>query len=179
MDQLLKLFKEKAETLAAEVKIFRTDKEALDFIKSYIKENVNDKEGVVWFNTWFVSEEVKKTLQQEFPQLTFEISPEIANKAKIGINEADGAVAETGSIIEISDKIQKRLVSSLPEIHIVILPKSKIFPDLSTALKALKGWDASYVTFISGPSRTADIERVLTIGVHGPEKVIILCIENL
>lgn len=180
MVDLFELFKEKAEALASEVKLFKTEKEALNFIKDYLKENLDPskEEGVVWYNERFLEERLKEDLVREFPQISFEITPEVASKAKIGINEVEGAIAETGSLIEISDRIQKRLVSTLPEIHLAILSKSKIFPDLKTALKALRSNLHTYVTFISGPSRTADIERVLTIGVHGPEKLIILCIED-
>lgn len=180
MTNLFELFKEKAEGLASEIRVFSNDKEALVFIKDYIKETLDPSqvEGVVWYNERFLNDENKEELLKEFSCVTFEITPQIASKAKIGINEVDGAIAETGSLIEISDKIQKRLVSSLPEIHIAILPKSRIFPDLKSALKSLSSHLNTYVTFISGPSRTADIERVLTIGVHGPEKLIIVCIEN-
>lgn len=180
MVDLFKLFKEKAEALASEVKVFRTSKEALNFIKEYLRENLDPSqgEGVIWYNERFLEEKLKEDLVKEFPQISFEITPEVASKAKIGINEVEGAIAETGSLVEISERIQKRLVSTLPEIHLAILFKNKIFPDLKSALKTLKANLNTYVTFISGPSRTADIERVLTIGVHGPEKLIIVCIED-
>lgn len=178
---MFELFKEKASALMAEVYSFKNRKEALEFIKGFIKENTSseDKKSVVWYDTWFLDGERKEDLLADLPQITFEFTPEIASQAKIGINEVDGAIAESGSLIEVSNHIQKRLVSSLPEIHIAILPKSRIFPDLKTALRSLDFANATYVTLISGPSRTADIERVLTIGVHGPERVIIVCVENL
>ncbi len=177
---MFELFKEKASALMAEVHAFKNRNEALEFIKNFIKENTSSESEkfVVWYNTWFLDEK-KEDLLAEFPQITFEITPEIVSKAKIGINEVDGAIAESGSLIEVSNRIQKRMVSALPEIHIAILPKSKIFPDLKTALKSFDLSIHPYITLISGPSRTADIERVLTIGVHGPERVVIVCIENL
>jgi L-lactate dehydrogenase complex protein LldG len=178
---MFELFKEKASALMAEVHTFKNQRETLEFIKGFIKENTltEDQKAVVWYDTWFLDGEKKEDLLAELPQITFEITPEIASKAKIGINEVDGAIAESGSLIEVSNHIQKRLVSSLPEIHIAILPTNRIFPDLKTALRSFNFATTSYIALISGPSRTADIERVLTIGVHGPERVVIVCVENL
>ncbi|QER42748.1 lactate utilization protein [Thermodesulfobacterium sp. TA1] len=178
---MFELFKEKASALMAEVHAFKNRKDALEFVKNFIRENTmpEDQKAVVWYDTWFLDGVKKEDLLAEIPQISFEITPEIASKAKIGINEVDGAIAESGSLIEVSNRIQKRLVSALPEIHIAILPKSKILPDLKTALRSFHLHTHPHITLISGPSRTADIERVLTIGVHGPERVIIVCIENL
>lgn len=177
---MLELFREKAEALMAEVHSFSAKTEALEFIKTFLREHsgANRSGGVVWHNTSFLDDGEKEQLSAELPWLSFEITPELAREAMIGINEADGAIAETGSLIEVSDDIKKRLASTLPEIHISILYTDLIHPDLKSAIKFLALSSHSYVAFISGPSRTADIERVLTIGVHGPERLVIVCVDR-
>jgi len=177
---VFELFKQKAEAINAEVHKFSSKAEALDFIKDFIKQNTSSKvsKEVVWCESEFLEGIDKDSLQKELPQIEFNIDLSSASSAKIGINQVDFGIAETGSLVEISDKISKRLCSSLTEIHIAILPVSRILPDMESVMKQINLKNISYMTIISGPSRTADIERVLTIGVHGPERVIILCIDN-
>ena len=74
-----------------------------------------------------------------------------------------------------------RIATMLCETHVAVLPKSRIVPDvmsledeLASALKTAP----KYLAFISGASRTADIERVLTIGVHGPQELHLLILEG-
>ncbi len=173
-------FKEKATAIHAEVYFFNNKAEALDFIKNFIKQNTSNKTAkeVVWHDSPFLDGVNKDKLQEELPQIEFNIELNSAATAKIGINQVDYGIAETGSLVEISADISKRLCSALPEIHIAILPMSKILPDMETVLREIDIRNIPYMTVISGPSRTADIERVLTIGVHGPERVIILCVDN-
>ena len=59
------------------------------------------------------------------------------------------------------------------------MPAAGLLPDLPSLLKRVNPKKAAYLALITGPSRTADIERVLTIGVHGPERLIILVIDDL
>lgn len=174
-------FKQKAEAINAEVHRLSSKTEALDFIKDFIKQNTSNKvsKGVVWCESVFLEGIDRDAIQKELPQIEFNISLTAATAAKIGINQADFGIAETGSLVEISDTISKRLCSILPEIHIAILPLNKILPDMESVFEQIDLRAIPYLTVISGPSRTADIERVLTIGVHGPERVIILCVDNL
>jgi len=177
---VFELFKQKAEAINAEVHKFSSKAEALEFIKDFIKQNTSTKlsKEVVWYESEFLEGVDKDALQKELPQIEFNINLNSASSAKIGINQVDFGIAETGSLVEISDEISKRLCSSLPEIHIAILPISKILPDMESVMKQINLKNIPYMTVISGPSRTADIERVLTIGVHGPERVVILCIDK-
>lgn len=94
---------------------------------------------------------------------------------------ADGGIADTGTLVLNSDSEELRLATMLSETHVAVLPTDKVVPSLDE----LEGYMAeqfkkgpSYVAFITGPSRTADIERVLTIGVHGPERLHILLADN-
>lgn len=93
------------------------------------------------------------------------------NGIDVGITFADYGIAETGTLVVCSDSEERRLASMLSEVHVALLPLSRIRPSalaITEELKALTVKTSSYMAFITGPSRTADIERVLAIGVHGP-----------
>jgi L-lactate dehydrogenase complex protein LldG len=84
--------------------------------------------------------------------------------ASLGIGETATCVLESGPE-------EGRAASELCEIHVIALPKSKIVASLYEAedfLKRALSKDSNYVSFITGPSRTSDIERVMALGVHGP-----------
>jgi L-lactate dehydrogenase complex protein LldG len=88
--------------------------------------------------------------------------------------EADAAIAETGTVIILSKDEKIRLATSLAEELNVLLYESKILSTLDDAenlLTIAMEENSNYVAFITGASRTADIERVLTIGVHGPVRM--------
>ncbi|HYP20395.1 MAG TPA: lactate utilization protein [Chloroflexia bacterium] len=95
----------------------------------------------------------------------------------VGIVLAKGAVAETGSLVLADDALAPRLLSMLAEVCIALLPASTIVPSLDEAgalLAELERAGHRYVSLVTGPSRTADIERVLTIGVQGPKALHII-----
>ncbi len=99
-----------------------------------------------------------------------------------GLTIADRGIAETGTLFQDSSSEDVRIATMLSETHIAILPLSRILPD-SMALEEemtqlMRGSPPRYLSFISGASRTADIERVLTIGVHGPRKLRVLIPRN-
>ena len=102
-----------------------------------------------------------------------------AETADIGISHAEFGVAETGSVLEDAHAAEKRLVSTLVPIHIMFLPAGNIVPSVEEAITIVsKVHHRGYLSFITGPSRTADIERVLTIGVHGPSRLIIIAVDE-
>jgi len=89
------------------------------------------------------------------------------------------ALANTGTLVQSADEVDKRLVSTLPLLHIAVVSTAGLLPDLPAVLSRVDPRKSSYIAFITGPSRTADIERVLTIGVHGPERLIIVMVDDL
>lgn len=103
-----------------------------------------------------------------------------AERAALGVTEADLGVAETGSLYQDATSLALRLASMLPPVHVAVLPTDRIVATLEEALPYImsRGQPPAYAAFITGPSRTADIERVLTIGVHGPAEVHILCVDQ-
>ena len=95
---------------------------------------------------------------------------------RAGLTGVDAAVAESGTLLLASGAGRPQTSSLLPEVHIAILRKEDIFENLPQVLALREALDASYVSLISGPSRTADIEMTLTIGVHGPAEVHVICV---
>lgn len=97
-------------------------------------------------------------------------------QAKIGITGADGGLADTGSLVLLSGQGRSRIASLLPPVHVALLSKQR----LHSSFIALLSRDRNIVTLgnnlilITGPSRTADIEMTLTIGVHGPRELHII-----
>jgi len=96
-----------------------------------------------------------------------------------GITECDALVAQTGSILVTSRTAGGRALSVLPPHHVVLARREQLLPDLLAAFELLKrkygGNYPSFISFITGPSRTGDIERVLVLGAHGPKKLSIIC----
>jgi L-lactate dehydrogenase complex protein LldG len=99
---------------------------------------------------------------------------------EIGITTAQVAIAETGTLVLESDSERHRLVSLLPPVHIALLKAADICLTLGGALKRVARERAEEmsraITFITGPSRTADIELTLSIGVHGPKELYVIVI---
>ncbi len=99
----------------------------------------------------------------------------------IGLAIADLGLAETGTLVLISSSEDLRLTTMLSEISIMILPLSRMRAGSYEALDELSAMmknGSNYLSFITGASRTADIERVLALGVHGPLELHILLWED-
>jgi len=97
-----------------------------------------------------------------------------------GITECDALIAQTGSVLITSRSAGGRALSVLPPHHVVVAHREQLLADLPTAFRLLKIRYAassypSFISLITGPSRTGDIERVLVLGAHGPKKLTILC----
>ena len=97
----------------------------------------------------------------------------------VGITGAFCAIAETGTLMTASGPHTPATVSLLPETHIAIVPKSRIVRGMEEAwqlARAELGRLPRAVNFISGPSRTADIEQTVTLGAHGPYRVHVILV---
>ena len=95
-----------------------------------------------------------------------------------GLTECESLVAQTGSVCVTARSSGGRALSVLPPHHVVIASRSQFVADLSGAYERLAakyaGGYPSFISFISGPSRTGDIERILVLGAHGPKKLTVL-----
>jgi L-lactate utilization protein LutC len=98
----------------------------------------------------------------------------------VGVVRAARGIAQTGTCVVVADDEALRLETMLPEVSVILLNRADILLDLPSAAPFLREQQtqgrASYVSFITGPSRTADIERVSAIGVHGPLELHIVLI---
>jgi L-lactate dehydrogenase complex protein LldG len=96
------------------------------------------------------------------------------------ITGCDALVAQTGSVLVSSRSAGGRALSVLPPHHVVLAERSQVVTDLATALRQARtryapDWP-SFLSFITGPSRTGDIERILVLGAHGPKQLTILLV---
>lgn len=105
---------------------------------------------------------------------------EACRTAACGITSADFALAETGTLVMIASPQEARLVSLLPPVHIAVVPVNRLLTGLDElyTLKATPADATSSMVFITGPSRSADIEMILVRGVHGPRIVHVIFVDE-
>jgi L-lactate dehydrogenase complex protein LldG len=200
-------FKVRAEGVSAEVYRFKTKDLALDYIVKFLqREGVADfpQSHALWADCPFL-DGIDRQALTGVVGLKFEVTRDLAANAKFGISQMQWALADTGTLAQDSTAIEQRLVSSLPTIHIALVSTSGLLPNLPTLLTKvhpggpvtqdkcfnevisdqnnagnnISRTKSAYIAMITGPSRTADIERVLTIGVHGPDRLIIVFVDQL
>ncbi len=135
-----------------------------------------------------ISRVVGRKLPPDIPLLVGEVRKLLRKKffeAKIGISGANVIAAETGSVFIIENEGNARLVSGLPEKHIVVAGIEKLVPTLLDAMIAVEvtsryaNYKApAYVSMISCPSKTGDIEKRTTFGAHGPKEYHVILLDN-
>ncbi len=110
------------------------------------------------------------------PENQRQAAMESLSDVPIGLTGALAGLADTGTLALQSGSGRGRLASLLPPIHVALLGIKQLFPSMAHFLRAYPNAarNASNLVFISGPSRTADIEQVLTLGVHGPKDLHII-----
>jgi len=124
---------------------------------------------------------LKEGCAQAGVNLLLENLREQATGIHTGFTRVDWGIAETATLVIDSTSEDTRIATSLAETHVAVLPRSRLRPDAMTLEEELRRFmqsAPSYLAFISGASRTADIERVLTLGVHGPLELHILVLEG-
>jgi len=173
-------FVTRAQNVAAKVIRVKTAAEAqlaiLDIIKSNNAKKVVATNEIIYPSKGFT--DTLKTMGIELYTAQTDVRSH-ADTADVGIAGVEFAIAETGSVCEDGLAIEQRLVTTLPPISIVILNSNHVAANIKTAFEIIsKVFNRGYISFITGPSRTSDIERVLTIGVHGPSQLIIIAIDE-
>jgi L-lactate dehydrogenase complex protein LldG len=98
----------------------------------------------------------------------------------IGVTATFCAVAETGTLMLLSGPLTAATVSLLPETHIAVVTRAEVVPTMEAAWARLRaaGGMPRAVNFISGPSRTADVEQTVTLGAHGPRNVLVVLVDG-
>ncbi len=138
-----------------------------------------EQEKIRKATTWETKELRELGIAEMLTALGVEIMPQDADKRAIaacdvGITGVDFALPETGTLVLRTTPAQSRLVSLLPRVHLAILPPSALRGDLHEVFAEVK--HDQRTVLVTGPSRTTDIEKVLTIGVHGPKALYVWCV---
>ncbi|BCS87805.1 LutC/YkgG family protein [Pseudodesulfovibrio sediminis] len=204
-DSLCQKFTEKAELVSAFVTTIKTEDEALDYtinlcdkkqacqlLVSGCEEGLSDKAGELC--------ETKQTKVIAAPGLKKTLYKELAAKSEkagfncidsgmrdllagidIGFTYAEYGIADTGTLMLDCPGEELRLSTMISEFHVCVLPTSKIKANTYEVEKMMltrMKKTPDYMAYITGASRTADIERVLALGVHGPLELHILLLED-
>lgn len=174
------LFTHALKKIGGEVHEFLSRDALVDWIQYFLREKnvsqvalANDrfiKEVLGITSKSFASTEAARIIDAE------EDSESIA-QSDVGITGAWAGFADTGAVAIRSQAGERRATSLLPRTHICILREEDIYfsMDLTieTMYEIIRSGSSSALTFIAGPSRTADIEKVLVTGVHGPKQLIV------
>ncbi|HEV8145369.1 MAG TPA: lactate utilization protein [Bryobacteraceae bacterium] len=154
------------EALAGKVSVARTPAEAGDYVRAAVAGRT------------FAASHAPLLAQCGIAASSF--SREDYAKVDVGITSADYALAETGSLVVLTESSESRLLSLLPPCHIAVVARSRIVENLEQLLTLLPEPTAnsSAMVIITGPSRTADIEMLLVRGVHGPGEIHVVILED-
>lgn len=178
---MIDLFRRRAEAVGAECRLFADRGQALDgVITALMDAGVKNERGAwaAWADEGCLGAEERREVLARLPGVRFEVTAEVAEHSLAGICTVQYGVAETGSLVSDSSAVGRRLVSTLPPLHVALLPVDRIVQSMADALARFDPRKCSYLAAITGPSRTADIERVLTIGVHGPRRLLIVLVQD-
>jgi L-lactate dehydrogenase complex protein LldG len=173
-----------------------------DLVRNKAPEFGDRKQVVVWQHPLLASLGLAETLaSQNVPLLVTEFENSAVDEASthpererirkaaidsyIGITSADFCMAETATLVMRTRPGQARSVSLVPSIHVAVITVDQIIADLKE-LYALLKWDPEFqkegltncMTFISGPSKTADVEATMVHGAHGPREVYVYVISD-
>ena len=189
--QRYQLFKERYEDQAGEVRLARNVDEVGSAIRQIVSESETKKAILAPISPEIDSQVLRLLAAASIAALVLgdegapngtALAKEIS-QADVGISSVSFGIAFTGTIVEITTEDLHRLVSSLPKIHIALLRASDIVANLDDAASRLRAMYQQHptncnITFISGPSRTADIEMKLFLGVHGPQESHVIVLDQ-
>lgn len=126
-----------------------------------------------WKNIYCLENNIQKLLDST--SVKYKKSLAAQTDAQVGVTSCEALIARTGSILVASGKEQSRVLSVYPPVHVVVATPENLFFDLKDVLNyytELYGEDyPSMLSIVSGPSRTADIEKTLVLGAHGPREL--------
>ena len=170
---LLDLFVEVAQNLSCKVYLPANQSQAIQVIL----ELLDDEQRLL---SWDFENIPLPGLAEILSEHGIEISSGRDASVKVGLTGADAALAATGSLVLLTGKGKPRLVSLLPPVHIAVITRQQIIPDLESLMTEFREkkpdvfQQNSSIMIISGPSRTADIAMQLILGMHGPRELHII-----
>jgi L-lactate dehydrogenase complex protein LldG len=167
---IVKLFGDRAVKLASDLVQAGTMTEVPGLVARYLHERDLPMKGVSW----------PALAPLDWQGAGIEIEPRAARGDDlVGITGAFLGIAETGTLMLLSGAQTPATVSLLPETHVAVIEAGRIVATMEQAwdrLRVERGELPRAVNFISGPSRTADIEQTVTLGAHGPYRVLIIIV---
>ncbi len=169
---LLARFRERALGLASTVDEVETLDAAPTAVARYLRTNSLPPAAVCWSEL--------AALDWRAAGIAIEVR-EARDTDLVGITGAFCAIAETGTLMTLSGRDTPAAVSLLPETHIAVVRKSRIVRGMEEAWQLMRDGlrtPPRAVNFISGPSRTADIEQTVTLGAHGPYRVHVILVAH-
>lgn len=150
-----------------------SDDEFLSVLQAFILEKD-------WPVIFCYDEKIQRLLKQG--GIPFESEAERFNELKIGITRCEYLIARYGTVMVSSNVSPGRKMNVFPEIHLILAWTSQLVPDLKQAIQNIRkkyGQDfPSMISLITGPSRTADIEKTLVMGAHGPKELYVFLLED-
>ncbi len=175
----LELFRHNLEAVDGHCVIAQTESELVDALSSIIADlsSKGTKSSRVAVSDAAELERMVRVAVRDVGDVKVVPSTQEIFDFDIGVTTAQAAIAETGTLVLDGSAERHRLISLVPPIHIAIVEASNICTTLGEALVFLRRGTEGVspaVTFITGPSRTGDIELTLTIGVHGPQKLYVI-----
>jgi L-lactate dehydrogenase complex protein LldG len=177
---VLDLFQARASAVSAEIIRVPSPAAALESVLGVLDaEHVADAPGARagWCEGQILQGLLDRgALARRVPGLTFDVSRAAAAESRVGVTEFDWALAATGTLAQDATDPRLRVASMLPPTHVALVRQAALLPDLGALLARVDPRRIPYLALVTGPSRTADIERVLTIGVHGPKRLVIVVV---
>jgi L-lactate dehydrogenase complex protein LldG len=174
-NKLIGLFKKMAEEVSAVIYLSHSESDVIGYITKVMKMN-----GHLRFAAPSAPEIFCINLEKGGFEKIGSPLRERASEIDAGIVIASFGIAETGTLVVNSNSEDTRLATMLSETNFVLLNSGNIVEKSFDIADELNAWflESNYTAFITGPSRTADIERVLTLGAHGPAQLHIILINN-
>lgn len=166
-------FTASADMLGIHIEVASDEREAAVLIESVIDRTGAKKIAVS--NSQLVSEVTEIIETVEF---TRNASIDFLFDSDLGITSAQWAIAETGTLVLEAESEDHRLISLVPPVHLCLLEASKIRQTLGEILELTGSNLGHAITFVTGASRTSDIELTLAIGVHGPGELHIIILTD-
>lgn len=192
-DELLEVLEEQCKKI--HTSFYKTDRKNLSDTLNKVVANYGGGPIVTWKDERFSEWGLDSLFKQEWPSQNIDVfewehtkgveNIAKAENANVGITISEITLAESGTVVLISDENKGRTVSFLPATYIALVPKSTLVPRMTQAAQKLReiynrtGHVASCINFITGPSNSADIELNLVVGVHGPVKASYIVINDL
>lgn len=179
-DEQLKLFKERAEAVQTAVSEVAGLQQAFLYAVEVTKKQGGSTIAAPSLGAGERSQ-LEELCRQAGITLVVERVREHIGRIQTGLTLGDWGIAETATLVLDSTCEDVRIATMLSETHVAVLPRSRIKSDLmelESEVSATMESSPRYLSFISGASRTADIERVLTIGVHGPQELHLLILDD-